>query len=236
MLFFFFFSSRRRHTRWPRDWSSDVCSSDLRGVARRARPPWRRRTARPPRSPGRPPHRSPPGGPGRSPSRSRPWWPLRLPVPRSRDLLDELVDQFLLGRLVELLLHHPFGQLNRDLADLGRELAEHAVPFRPDLLGGSSHGGTGLLLRLGLKVGPQLLGRLAPLLDDPVRLLASVRQLLAVPGQFSLGLTPGRLGLLQISLDLVPAVFQDPVEPGDDPFGHERENDAEGDRSNDNLG
>src|SRR5215510_16066138 len=28
---FFFFSSRRRHTRWPRDWSSDVCSSDLRG-------------------------------------------------------------------------------------------------------------------------------------------------------------------------------------------------------------
>src|SRR5215208_2978727 len=29
-IFFFFFSSRRRHTRWPRDWSSDVCSSDLR--------------------------------------------------------------------------------------------------------------------------------------------------------------------------------------------------------------
>src|SRR5437870_13866326 len=28
-MLFFFFSSRRRHTRWPRDWSSDVCSSDL---------------------------------------------------------------------------------------------------------------------------------------------------------------------------------------------------------------
>src|SRR5207253_1800064 len=27
--YFIFFSSRRRHTRWPRDWSSDVCSSDL---------------------------------------------------------------------------------------------------------------------------------------------------------------------------------------------------------------
>src|SRR5690606_11526377 len=26
----FFFSSRRRHTRFPRDWSSDVCSSDLK--------------------------------------------------------------------------------------------------------------------------------------------------------------------------------------------------------------
>src|SRR5690625_7322776 len=29
----FFFSSRRRHTRWPRDWSSDVCSSDLGVIA-----------------------------------------------------------------------------------------------------------------------------------------------------------------------------------------------------------
>src|SRR5690606_39748459 len=27
------FSSRRRHTRFSRDWSSDVCSSDLRTVA-----------------------------------------------------------------------------------------------------------------------------------------------------------------------------------------------------------
>src|SRR5690606_40928441 len=43
----FFFSSRRRHTRFSRDWSSDVCSSDLpsvdprdaaRGTTRRA--PW----------------------------------------------------------------------------------------------------------------------------------------------------------------------------------------------------
>src|SRR5690625_7930710 len=29
MTMLIFFSSRRRHTRWPRDWSSDVCSSDL---------------------------------------------------------------------------------------------------------------------------------------------------------------------------------------------------------------
>src|SRR5690606_39422911 len=28
----FFFSSRRRHTRFSRDWSSDVCSSDLRDI------------------------------------------------------------------------------------------------------------------------------------------------------------------------------------------------------------
>src|SRR6478672_10235873 len=30
-MFFFFFSSRRRHTSSDRDWSSDVCSSDLGG-------------------------------------------------------------------------------------------------------------------------------------------------------------------------------------------------------------
>src|SRR5207302_7870979 len=29
-FFLFFFSSRRRHTRFSRDWSSDVCSSDLK--------------------------------------------------------------------------------------------------------------------------------------------------------------------------------------------------------------
>src|SRR5690606_39381035 len=28
-IFDFFFTSRRRHTRFSRDWSSDVCSSDL---------------------------------------------------------------------------------------------------------------------------------------------------------------------------------------------------------------
>src|SRR2546429_9639614 len=33
----FFFSSRRRHTRCSRDWSSDVCSSDLQ-TERRAAP------------------------------------------------------------------------------------------------------------------------------------------------------------------------------------------------------
>ena len=31
-VFFFFFSSRRRHTRLVRDWSSDVCSSDLQDL------------------------------------------------------------------------------------------------------------------------------------------------------------------------------------------------------------
>src|SRR3712207_2506259 len=40
-VFFFFFSSRRRHTRYWRDWSSDVCSSDLvrdKGIGRHVVP------------------------------------------------------------------------------------------------------------------------------------------------------------------------------------------------------
>src|SRR6266508_2590120 len=39
----FFFSRRRRHTRWPRDWSSDVCSSDLASVSSSAL--WNARTS-----------------------------------------------------------------------------------------------------------------------------------------------------------------------------------------------
>src|SRR3712207_9338947 len=40
MCFIFFFTSRRRHTRYWRDWSSDVCSSDLDGPAVRVRVAW----------------------------------------------------------------------------------------------------------------------------------------------------------------------------------------------------
>src|SRR5690606_31777037 len=36
--FDFFFSSRRRHTRFSRDWSSDVCSSDLKELLKSMRP------------------------------------------------------------------------------------------------------------------------------------------------------------------------------------------------------
>src|SRR3989449_7110499 len=40
LFFFFFFSSRRRHTRCSRDWSSDVCSSDLVTIAGRQFPQY----------------------------------------------------------------------------------------------------------------------------------------------------------------------------------------------------
>src|SRR5216683_4185824 len=47
--FFFFFSSRRRHTSSDRDWSSDVCSSDLApAVSDRDRGPPHRQSSRQP--------------------------------------------------------------------------------------------------------------------------------------------------------------------------------------------
>src|SRR5689334_23397164 len=78
-FFFFFFSSRRRHTRWNCDWSSDVCSSDLRpspaaDLPRRDRGRGAHRT--PPRDPreaargrGRPDRR---GGPAAVPRPDEP--------------------------------------------------------------------------------------------------------------------------------------------------------------------
>src|SRR5215467_12770015 len=53
-FFFFFFSSRRRHTSLQGDWSSDVCSSDLRPPPASAPPtsskPWPSAARRAPRS------------------------------------------------------------------------------------------------------------------------------------------------------------------------------------------
>src|SRR5256884_6289021 len=45
-ILYFFFSSRRRHTRCSRDWSSDVCSSDLL-----AQPPQHRHKSKKPAAP-----------------------------------------------------------------------------------------------------------------------------------------------------------------------------------------
>src|SRR5690606_27316268 len=47
----FFFSSRGRHTIFSRDWSSDVCSSDLGGTRTPSPGRWRRRPWRRRRSP-----------------------------------------------------------------------------------------------------------------------------------------------------------------------------------------
>src|SRR3712207_7238543 len=63
---FFFFSSRRRHTRYWRDWSSDVCSSDLPvvGRSRRRRVPPSSPVSRPSPAGGLRPAWTPPAGGG----------------------------------------------------------------------------------------------------------------------------------------------------------------------------
>src|SRR2546422_1512786 len=72
---FFFFSSRRRHTRCSRDWSSDVCSSDLHDPRRSVRPrraaPDRGPTHRPRERLLRPPARRPRPLPSRGPATRR---------------------------------------------------------------------------------------------------------------------------------------------------------------------
>src|SRR5207249_8001715 len=69
---FFFFSSRRRHTRSKRDWSSDVCSSDLVRVpcSTPRLPPAKRAAWRPGKSP-EPPASTPTR---RTPGSSRKAW------------------------------------------------------------------------------------------------------------------------------------------------------------------
>src|SRR5690606_40647478 len=80
---FFFFSSRRRHTRFSRDWSSDVCSSDLPAPATDGTPAGRVTGPAARNSGGPPPtapesahtrtgaHKRNRAGPGGSPARSR---------------------------------------------------------------------------------------------------------------------------------------------------------------------
>src|SRR5438067_13617995 len=68
----FFFSSRRRHTRSKRDWSSDVCSSDLWATDARIEPASR------PRAAGNDPCRDPvPPRAAASPPKQRPHAPAR---------------------------------------------------------------------------------------------------------------------------------------------------------------
>src|SRR5690606_41164435 len=45
-VYVFFFTSRRRHTRFSRDWSSDVCSSDLQFLISSAAPIAKTETTR----------------------------------------------------------------------------------------------------------------------------------------------------------------------------------------------
>src|SRR5918993_3984925 len=104
-FFFFFFSSTRRHTRYWRDWSSDVCSSDLAagysfldtGAQRRTRGPRRH-------------DRRCPGHPGTLITSVRQMTEVGAQTEEFRVCADDVVEERLhqrIGRgLTELLLEH----------------------------------------------------------------------------------------------------------------------------------
>src|SRR4029077_3474805 len=120
-----------------------------------------------------------------------------------RDLRDVVVDQLLVRLLVEGLPDHPARELDGDLADLRAQLVEDTVALRADLLLGALDRVLGLLLGVGLDVTAKLVGSDPSLLDDPVALVARVRELGPVVGEFLLGLHACLLGALELPLDLL---------------------------------
>src|SRR2546422_9154347 len=138
LLFFFFFSSRRRHTRCSRDWSSDVCSSDLLGRALRARAPPALLPWGGSEGAARPPLTMDLGGGRRG--------PLRMELGPDQTLIRVLGEDGPLGHLglefrerrvhllgyralLGLLLDDVLSQLSQLLDDRGRELEDLDLPF-----------------------------------------------------------------------------------------------------------
>src|SRR6478672_2266730 len=151
------------------------------------------------------------------------------------DLRDVVVDQLLVRLLVERLPHDPARELDGDLADLGPQLVEDPVALRPDLVLGAGDRVLGLLLGVGLDVAPELVRRHPGLLDDPVALVAGVRELRPIVRELLLGLLARLLGALELSLDLLTPFLEQRVDPGQHPLPEEEEQDEERDRGGDEL-
>src|SRR3954451_5912310 len=151
------------------------------------------------------------------------------------DLGDVVVDQLLVRPLVERLSHDAAGELDGDLADLRAQLVEDAIALGADLLLRPLDGVLLLLLGVGLDVAPELFGRDAGLLDDPVARVARVRELRTVVRQLLLGLAARLLGALELALDLPSPLLQEGVDPRQDPLPEEEEQDEERHRGGDQL-
>ena len=93
-----------------------------------------------------------------------------------------------------------------------------------------------LLLGARLQVGAQLVGRLAGLLDDPVRLLGALASCALYWLSSSSASCVRLLGLLHLALDLLPALLEQRVHAREHPLPHEEEDDRERDGADDQLG
>src|SRR5512132_1944817 len=140
------------------------------------------------------------------------------------ELVDVLVDQAQLAVPVQGVADHPGGQLDGQGADLVAELADGLVALGPDGLPGPVELAAGVGLGLGQQLAPDPLGVGLGLAQPPPVLLQQLLGLVALP-----------LGLLQLALDVGPAVRQGLVHRGEDRPVHDEQQDQEGDRAPDEL-
>jgi len=151
------------------------------------------------------------------------------------ELVDVLVDQAQLTVPVQRVADHPGGQLDGQRADLVAELADGLVALGPDGLAGPVELPAGVALGLGQQVAADPLGVGPGLLQDPLGLVLGVAQPPPVLLQQLLGLLAVALGLLELALDVGPAVLVGLVDRGEDRPVHEEQQDQEGDRAPDEL-
>jgi hypothetical protein len=127
------------------------------------------------------------------------------------------------------------GQLDGERADLAAELADGLVALGPDGLAGPVELAAGVGLGLGQQLAADPLGVGAGLLQDPLGLVLGVAQPPPVLLQQLLGLLTLPLGLLELALDVVPAVLEGLVHRRPDRPVHQEHQDQEGDRAPDEL-
>src|SRR5215213_5793601 len=151
------------------------------------------------------------------------------------ELVDVLVDQAQLAVPVKGVTDHPGGQLDGQGADLVAELTDGLVALAPDGLAGPVELAAGVGLGLGQQVAADPLGVAPGLVQDPLGLVLGVAQPPPVLLEQLLGLLAVLLGLLELALDVGPAVLEGLVDRRPDRPVHEEQQDQEGDRAPDQL-
>src|SRR5215211_1540416 len=151
------------------------------------------------------------------------------------ELVDVLVDQAQLALPVQGVADHPGGQLDGQGADLVAELADGLVALGADGLAGPLELAVGVGLGLGQQVAPDPLGVGPGLVEDPLGLVLGVAQPPPVLLQQLVGLLALPLGLLELALDVGPAVLEGLVDRRPHRPVHEDQQDQEGDRAPDEL-
>src|SRR6266571_8879365 len=153
----------------------------------------------------------------------------------TRELLDVAIDQAAVPLVVERLPDHLAGEAESQRRGLGSNLRDRAVALGADLLLRARDHPVRVRLRPRDEVLARLLGVLLRLLHDPVRLLPSRGELLAVLLQQPVRLLAIQLRLFEVPLDLSGARRERGVDPREDVLREDGEDDEERDRAVDQL-